>query len=129
MAYIDLDNFKTVNDRLGHTGGDQVLRAVVSHINMHLRKTDVVARLGGDEFALLFPETNQEAAQAVVIKIQSGLLEEMQQMNWPVTFSNGVVTCAVSPRSTDDLVRMADKVMYSVKREGKNAITYRTYSE
>ena len=58
IVYIDLDNFKIVNDDFGHSTGDQVLRFVVNQVRKHLRKTDVVARLGGDEFALLLPETN-----------------------------------------------------------------------
>ena len=65
IVYIDLDNFKTVNDQFGHLIGDQVLRTVVSHAKKHLRKTDVIARLGGDEFALLLPETSQESARFV----------------------------------------------------------------
>ena len=62
LAYIDLDNFKLVNDQFGHAIGDQALRRVVSLATKHLRKTDVVARLGGDELTFLLPETDREAA-------------------------------------------------------------------
>jgi len=127
LAYIDLDNFKIVNDRFGHFAGDQALRTVVSYIREHMRKTDVVARLGGDEFALLLPETDQESARVVLFKIQNGLLEEMRQNNWPITFSIGVLTCGVAPSTTDELVRMADELMYSVKCESKNAVKYFNY--
>lgn len=127
IAYIDLDNFKTVNDRLGHAVGDQVLCAVVSSVKKNIRRTDSVARLGGDEFALLLPETNQESARIVLSKIQEDILEEMRINNWPVTVSIGVLTCPVAPPSTEALVSMADELMYSVKRDGKNGVKYSTY--
>jgi diguanylate cyclase (GGDEF)-like protein len=128
LAYIDLDNFKIMNDQFGHSVGDQVLRTVVSSARKYLRKTDVVARLGGDEFALLMPETDQESARIALSKIQSGLLEEMRQSHWPITFSIGVLTCMATPQTTDALVSLADELMYSVKRNGKNAIKYSSYT-
>ena len=124
MAYIDLDNFKPVNDQFGHGTGDHALRVVVNFISRNIRKTDVVARLGGDEFALLLPETSQESARVILLKIQNGLLEEMRKHNWPITFSIGVLTCITAPPTTDELVRIADELMYSVKHEGKNAVKY-----
>jgi diguanylate cyclase (GGDEF)-like protein len=127
LAYIDIDDFKTVNDRFGHSVGDQVLRTLASSAGKYLRKTDVVARLGGDEFALLFPETDQESARVILAKIHSGLLEAMRQNNWLITFSIGVLTCIAIPDSTDELVKAADELMYAVKRDGKNAIKYSTY--
>jgi diguanylate cyclase (GGDEF)-like protein len=127
LVYFDLDNFKTVNDQFGHLTGDQVLRTVVSYAQKHLRKVDVIARLGGDEFALLLPETSQESARVILAKLQNGLLEEMRHNNWPITFSAGVLTCYVAPLKTDELVKMADDLMYSVKRSSKNAIIYSTY--
>jgi diguanylate cyclase (GGDEF)-like protein len=127
IAYIDLDNFKTVNDQFGHLIGDQVLRTVVSYAQAHLRRTDVIARLGGDEFALLLPETNQQAARIAISKLQSGLLEEMQKNDWPVTFSIGVLICSLAPHTADELVRKADELMYSAKHDSKNAIRYSTY--
>jgi diguanylate cyclase (GGDEF)-like protein len=128
LAYIDLDNFKTVNDQFGHPTGDQVLRIVASSARKYLRKTDVIARLGGDEFALLLPETSEESARVALSKIQSELLEEMRIGNWPITFSIGVLTCNVAPHTTEELVRMADELMYSVKHESKNSIKYSTYA-
>ena len=116
-----------MNDQLGHSIGDEVLRVVVGSAKKNLRKTDVVARLGGDEFALLLPETNQQSARAALSKIQYCLLEDMQNGEWPITVSVGVLTCRSVPKSTDELVKMADELMYSVKRSGKNAIKYSTY--
>jgi diguanylate cyclase (GGDEF)-like protein len=128
LAYIDLDNFKAVNDQFGHPAGDQVLRTVVNSAGKYLRKTDVFARLGGDEFVLLLPETNEESARVALSKIQDGFIEEMRLGNWPITFSIGVLTCSAAPHTTEELVMMADKLMYSVKRDGKNAIKYATYA-
>jgi len=128
IAYFDLDNFKAVNDQFGHTTGDQVLRTVVGSVRKTMRRTDVMARLGGDEFALLFPETSQESARMILPKIQSCLQREMRQRNWQITFSIGVLTCAVAPATPDELVKMADELMYSVKRESKNSIRYFTYA-
>ena len=127
IAYIDLDNFKSVNDQFGHSAGDQALCAVVNSVQRILRKTDTIARLGGDEFALLLPETDVDFAQAVITKIQKALIEEMQQKNWPITFSMGVLTCRAAPSTSDELVKLADELMYSVKNNGKHAVKYFTY--
>jgi len=128
IAYIDLDNFKTVNDEFGHTTGDQVLCFVVNQIQKHLRKTDVIARIGGDEFALLLPETSQESAQVVLSKLQHDTLAGMQQSNWPITLSIGVLTC-IAPSEAKEVIRMVDDLMYSVKRGSKNGIKYATYTD
>jgi len=128
VAYIDLDNFKTMNDKFGHDKGDLILQTVVSFIRKKTRKTDMIARLGGDEFALLFPETDQESAQIIFTNIHRSLLDEMQQNNWSITFSVGIVTCKVSPHTTEELVKMADELMYSVKSNGKNTVKYSIYA-
>jgi len=124
LAYIDVDNFKGVNDRFGHSMGDKVLSTIVDHARGHMRKTDIIARLGGDEFAFLLPETDQTGAQVTVSKIQNSLLDEMCQNGWPVTFSIGVLTCMNTPQTSDELVRQADDLMYSVKNNGKNGVRY-----
>ncbi len=128
LVYIDLDNFKTVNDQFGHPTGDQALRTVVSYAKTHLRKIDLITRLGGDEFVLLLPETGQESANVAISKLQSGLVEEMRKNQWPITFSIGVLTCRSAPPTTNELVKMADNLMYSVKHDRKNAVRYATYS-
>ena len=127
LAYIDLDNFKSVNDRWGHIAGDEALRLVAHFIQRNIRRTDVLARLGGDEFALLLPETDSETARAVCSKMQTGLLERMQAKQWPVTFSIGVLTCHQAPPSVDVLLSRADELMYTVKRGTKNGILNAPY--
>jgi diguanylate cyclase (GGDEF)-like protein len=129
LVYMDLDNFKMVNDQFGHPEGDRALRAIVRFAGENLRKVDVVARLGGDELALLLPEINEESARAVLVKLQKGLIAEMKRNNWPVTFSIGAVTCeGAAPATPADLVKLSDSLMYSVKRSGKNGIASMTYT-
>jgi diguanylate cyclase (GGDEF)-like protein/PAS domain S-box-containing protein len=122
LIYIDLDNFKSVNDTRGHSVGDQLLIEVAVTIRNSVRTTDVAARMGGDEFALLLPETDNDAAIVVTRKLQEALLESMRRNRWPVTFSIGVVSFAVPPESVEEMVKKADEVMYSVKLKGKNSI-------
>jgi diguanylate cyclase (GGDEF)-like protein len=129
LAYIDLDNFKAVNDHSGHTAGDQVLITVVSTLTAHLRATDGVARLGGDEFAVLMPETGPEAAQSATAKLQACLLDAMHTAGWPVTFSIGVQTFQAPPESVDAIIKMADSLMYTVKHNSKNAIRCAVYPQ
>ena len=127
MVYIDLDNFKTINDTLGHAVGDLVLKTVVDTIQAQIRNTDYLARLGGDEFAILLTDIGQEHAKLIVERIQSSLLEKMKPDNWGITFSIGVLTVLTMPESTDKLVSLTDALMYEVKGRGKNAVYYSTY--
>lgn len=128
LVYIDLDNFKTINDRLGHTTGDKVLRAVTEKIQQQIRPTDILARLGGDEFALLLPETGEEKVKQVIDRIHSSLMNEMLRNGWVVTFSVGVVTYHLMPKSVDEMIKLADNKMYSVKTNGKNGVTYHIFT-
>lgn len=129
LVFIDLDNFKAVNDQLGHATGDQLLQTVVAYAVNHIRKLDVIARLGGDEFVVLLPQTDLSAAQIATAKLQSGLLEQMHKNAWPVTFSMGVLTCVRLPASPNELLKAADALMYTAKREGKNSVRYATYPD
>jgi diguanylate cyclase (GGDEF)-like protein/PAS domain S-box-containing protein len=128
IAYLDIDNFKTVNDQFGHQVGDEVLGMVVKYAQGQLRKTDLFARLGGDEFGFLFVDTGPEAAERVFAGVQQNLFAKMQENGWPLTFSIGVITCIAPPRTIDDIVKMADDSMYAVKRQGKNGIKYSVFA-
>ncbi len=125
VAYLDIDDFKSINDRWGHSTGDELLSLIATTIRTNIRSTDAVARLGGDEFALLLPETGFDAAAIVVQKVQQSLLSAMGRKAWPVTFSIGVVTFRTPPDSVDGMLRVADAFMYSVKHSGKNRIKHR----
>jgi diguanylate cyclase (GGDEF)-like protein len=125
VAYMDVDNFKLVNDRHGHNAGDRLLRVVADTIRRNVRVVDAVARLGGDEFAVLMPETGEEAAQLVVRRVRRRLLEAVRAEGWPVTFSIGVVTWDAPPDSVGEMLRAADAQMYAAKRHGKNAVRHK----
>lgn len=120
VAYLDLNDFKDVNDRFGHSTGDRVLKYTVLTARRTLRVNDAVARLGGDEFAVLLPETNRDAAQAVLHRVQQHLAAEMQLHGWPVTCSIGAVSYRVPPDSVPHMLHTADRVMYTAKQLSKN---------
>lgn len=124
IAYIDVDNFKQVNDTLGHSQGDVLLKSIAKTIQDNTRSIDIPSRLGGDEFAVLFPETNETNARAALSKVQLSLLEIVKKNNWPVTFSIGAVTFYESC-VLDELIKEVDNLMYSVKKSGKNRIEYK----
>lgn len=128
IAYIDLDKFKEVNDAHGHSTGDFLLQTVVTTISANLRQTDVVSRLGGDEFAILFTSCNDKAAYVAIDKIREQLDASMKQHKLAVTFSIGVLTCAVAPKTADEIITLADNLMYEVKRSGKNGIRHAVYA-
>ena len=128
IAYIDLDNFKAVNDTHGHAEGDRVLKTVVEALQTVMRKTDAVARLGGDEFAVVMIETNPDEVRQAFSKAQTSLLAAMRRERWPVTFSIGIVTFLEPPHSLDDMLNIADELMYSAKNNGKNRAAYRVVS-
>jgi len=122
LAYLDLDKFKALNDRLGHAIGDRVLIRVASVMRDTVRQTDFVARIGGDEFAVLFPQTGLEAAGIVLRKLQQMLDQTMHKHGWDISFSIGAVTFRHPPDSVQEMVAKADEVMYSVKRNGANGL-------
>jgi diguanylate cyclase (GGDEF)-like protein len=124
LAYIDLDDFKAINDSLGHTTGDLLLQTVVRVIRSHARRTDVVARLGGDEFAVLLPEADEKASRTAITKTRESLVLEMGRQGWPVTVSIGALTCMDPPVDAEELLKRVDDLMYSAKVKGKNSITF-----
>lgn len=127
IAYIDLDNFKQVNDTFGHDQGDELLRIVADCLRDNSRETDVVARLGGDEFGIMLPETTGDNARVVLDKIRDNLLVAMQKKNWPVTCSIGAVTFLQVPDNVQEAIKQADNLMYTVKKSGKNAIAQESW--
>ena len=124
IAYIDLDNFKGINDRLGHAVGDNLLITVTRTIAANIRSTDILSRVGGDEFVILLPETPADAAAAFLEKIQYQLDQAMSDKSWPVTFSIGAVSYPKAPPGVEEVIKKADMLMYEVKRSGKNRLLH-----
>lgn len=126
VVFLDLDGFKQVNDRLGHSAGDELLRLAASRLAAALRPVDLVARFGGDEFALLLPSLPQaQDAAAIADRVLAALVApyELEGRRAPVsvTASMGVSLAADHSRSAAALLAAADAAMYQAKRRGKNA--------
>lgn len=123
MAYIDLDNFKAINDHYGHEVGDEVLRQVANTLNANCRRTDYVARLGGDEFVMLFVRAEQVPTRARAIEVRSKLnpmTVEVDGLRLDVHASVGLEQ--YGPTSTSkELMRRADRSMYKDKSRKKSA--------
>jgi diguanylate cyclase (GGDEF)-like protein len=124
VAMLDCDNFKSVNDQLGHLAGDHLLQVAAQSMQAAVRPEDLVARLGGDEFALLMPCTTQAQAEAIVECLRVEVDDSLLNRGWPVTLSAGVVTFARPPESVDVLIREADRLMYETKRSRKGSVRY-----
>jgi len=129
VLYLDLDDFKTVNDKLGHQEGDILLKTLTETVLKTTRSTDVFCRIGGDEFAMLLPETDQEAAQSFIPRLQDALVHAMQAHNWSVTCSIGALTCHSAACTADQLVAEADQLMYQVKQTSKNGVRFAVLTE
>ncbi len=123
VALIDLDNFKKLNDRLGHASGDAALQFLTQRVQQALRPGDTLARYGGEEFVVLLPATAATEAQQVLTRVQRTLSAELfmsdEQGQVFVTFSAGVTPYRPGERLEQALER-ADEALYEAKRTGKN---------
>ena len=124
LAYLDLDNFKHINDTYGHSTGDEVLQTVSKTMREHVRQSDIISRLGGDEFAGLFPETDFQAAEKIIHNLMLILTEAMTSRQWPITFSIGAVTFVQPLDSVREMIKKVDDLMYRVKKSGKNNVVH-----
>ncbi|MGR2738170.1 putative bifunctional diguanylate cyclase/phosphodiesterase [Billgrantia sp. Q4P2] len=126
LLMLDLDNFKTVNDRHGHAFGDQFLHAVADTLSQSIRPGDFLARYGGDEFTVILPQTGEEQAYSVALRIADNLTR--QALTAPdgttvrATTSIGIASYPNHAGNPHDLFLMADNMMYKAKRKGKNCV-------
>lgn len=125
LLFIDLDNFKAVNDRCGHAAGDDLIRAVVDALRGALRATDLVGRIGGDEFAVLLSRSAGDEARETAHRLQRAVAEAVSRVGCPTTMSIGAVSVPGGrPDLTlDALLKKADELMYRVKRSSKNDLS------
>ena len=129
LAFIDLDNFKFVNDNFGHKAGDELLKMISDEMRSHIRITDQVGRMGGDEFAILFAELDQDSAAKAFQKFHQSLAEKIAIQEWPVTISAGVITYTQTDMNLIQIINKADEWMYHVKKSGKNNVVYKYDTE
>ena len=121
FAYIDIDNFKAVNDTLGHPAGDALLKEVATVLGVTTRSSDITARLGGDEFVVLLPETGPAEARITLARLQARLDEVLRPVSSaPVVSSTvGAITSLDARPSVEELIHHADERMYAAKAAGK----------
>lgn len=120
----DIDDFKEINDNLGHDAGDFVLFSLASHIRSMLRKQDVVGRWGGEEFILMLPHTNLEGAEVIAEKVRHSIEEKVitykgNEISITITFG---ISAFDEMQLMDDCIKKADTALYKGKHKGKNCI-------
>ena len=118
LVVLDVDGFKSVNDRHGHLAGDAALQQVGTVVGAGLRVADTAYRIGGDEFALLLPETSTDEARAVIERIAADLRRSGAEHGAALSASYGAVVCEDAGVNPDRLLREADGAMYAAKRSG-----------
>lgn len=122
VMLIDLDNFKRINDTLGHAAGDAVLRRLAGVLKNSLRASDVIGRLGGDEFAVLVPELDEAEAVQMAERVRGAMAIPAVGYDQPVTISVGVAGLGPEDRSVEDALHRADRALYRSKEQGRNQV-------
>lgn len=123
VLMIDVDRFKSINDRFGHPAGDEVLREVAAEIRQTLRSSDYAFRYGGEEFAVLTPATSHAGALATAEKLRSRISSRIwPHIGEPITVSVGLATMRGDDESLEALVARADRRLYEAKQSGRNQV-------
>lgn len=122
IIFIDIDDFKKVNDAYGHQKGDEVLVELSSIISKSLRDLDICARYGGEEFIIILPHTDINSAEEIAERIRRKV-EKYYSKDLKITISIGMANCPVSAATTRYLINRADRALYVSKKGGKNRIT------
>jgi diguanylate cyclase (GGDEF)-like protein len=120
VAFLDLDDFKRINDDYGHAQGDVVLSAFGAALREAARETDLVGRIGGDEFAMVLAETDEVGARVVLSRLRHRLTHALSVGPRPVTASIGAISSMTHHPPIADLLRQADALLYDAKQEGKD---------
>jgi diguanylate cyclase (GGDEF)-like protein len=122
LAYLDVDHFKSANDRLGHHAGDTVLEQMAAAIAQTVRASDLFARVGGDEFVLLLPETDARDAMSVVQRVRAASAAAARAAGYPAALSAGIATFRFPPESVDAMLAAADDLLYKAKAAGRDRV-------
>jgi diguanylate cyclase (GGDEF)-like protein len=118
---IDVDDFKSYNDRFSHLEGDQALRLIAACLKVTVRASDITARYGGEEFVVLLPQTNSAEAQIIAERFRQRVASE----DFPcraITVSIGVSSLSTLISTATDMMRAADQALYKAKRSGRNNV-------
>jgi diguanylate cyclase (GGDEF)-like protein len=125
LLVLDVDKFKSINDRFGHDAGDLVLKAIADDCSSMRREADIVARLGGEEFALLLPETSESAAALVAERLRK-LIENhsgaLPSHGTGISVSIGIASATLGMSSFEVMLKRADEALYEAKRSGRNRV-------
>jgi len=116
LLFIDIDNFKAVNDLQGHQAGDEALTTLAGILSKCARKADLVARLGGDEFVLLLPETDDPPCDALIERIETASKRAFKEKSWPISVSIGRTTHIGTTHEVNAVIQLADRNMYEAKQ-------------
>jgi diguanylate cyclase (GGDEF)-like protein len=129
VAFIDIDNFKRINDEHGHLSGDEILKQLTQTCAKEVRDIDTLARIGGEEFALLLPQTTPEDAERLVERLRAGVAAtraNIGDVRLELTVSIGLTSSGRGALDVDGILRVADEALYAAKRQGKNRLVART---
>jgi len=126
LVMIDLDKFRSINEQLGHLGGDFTLREIAARIRGNIRKEELFSRYGGEEFAIVLPETNREGATLLAERLSKAISQtpfHYEDKTYNVTISAGIATTVGEKGITPpELIRRADEKLYQAKNEGRNRV-------
>jgi diguanylate cyclase (GGDEF)-like protein len=132
ILMIDIDNFKAVNDRMGHAAGDRILQNVAAVCRAETRDSDVTARVGGEEFAILLAETPETAAVQFAERLCKQISDSTPTIydeKVGVTISIGIAGASIRTSGIEALMRQADQALYEAKRSGRNQVALSRYVE
>ncbi|MBV8656722.1 MAG: GGDEF domain-containing protein [Burkholderiales bacterium] len=122
IVMIDVDDFKRINDTMGHKAGDALLKMVADDICSTIRRTDVACRLGGDEFALMLVESNREDSSRICAKLSDTIRAHSIQRGFETTVSIGCITFDTPPENAEEALSQTDKMLYIAKGNGKACV-------